>query len=151
MTLNENQQAARDLRFSHEDFTTSNITRALQNWENFILEEELIRYCILEIWLSAEIIQKLIDNWRRTNTFIFLLDTAFTIFHKTPPRVTIPDLAFPFPYPDICFQAESGESFIDSIQQHFPNYTMTRRTNICQTVEVLCGSGNFGFDVDWLE
>ncbi|KAL5093741.1 hypothetical protein Trisim1_010466 [Trichoderma cf. simile WF8] len=92
------------------------LATTLHQWSDFIIEEQIIR----------------------TKSFIFLLDTAFTIFHKTPPRVTIPDLDFPFPYPDVCFHSQNGIEFFNSVQQLDTRYLSSRDVHIYGTIQNLC-------------
>ncbi|UKZ56120.1 hypothetical protein TrVGV298_009948 [Trichoderma virens] len=79
-------QASQELAYSRVgEQIGSDLAATLRYWDEFILEEQLLR----------------------TKSYIFVLDTAFTIFHSIPPRITVPDLDFPFPYPDVCFHAHT--------------------------------------------
>lgn len=60
----------------------------------------------------------------------------------TPPRITVPDLDFPFSYPDICFHAHSGHEFFQAVQQICPNYRIYRETNIHEVIQMLCDTTN---------
>lgn len=60
----------------------------------------------------------------------------------TPPRITVPDLDFPFTYPDICFHAHSGHEFFQSVQQICPNYRVYRETQINKVIQMLCDTTN---------
>lgn len=77
-----------------------------------------------------------------TKSYIFLLDTAFTIFFMTPPRITIPDLDFPFSYPDSCFHARTADEFFESVQQLCPTFPTTRETRIHRIIQMLCNTTN---------
>ncbi|CAG9977246.1 unnamed protein product, partial [Clonostachys byssicola] len=110
-------QASRELRTVGLDLENSpEIFETQFDWEEFIIEEQLTR----------------------VKTFIFLLDTAFTIFHSTPPRVTIPDLKFPFPCPDIYFHVDDKEHLLAAIRNNNQDFYGCRRTLISQAVQTLC-------------
>ncbi|KAL6693268.1 hypothetical protein J3F84DRAFT_396220 [Trichoderma pleuroticola] len=114
-------QASQELGYHQLDERIgSDLTATLQHWDEFIIEEQILR----------------------TRTYIFLLDSAFTIFHMTPPRITVPDLDFPFTYPDICFHAHSGHEFFQSVQQICPNYRVYRDTHIHEVIKMLCDTTN---------
>ncbi|KAF2659040.1 hypothetical protein K491DRAFT_702508 [Lophiostoma macrostomum CBS 122681] len=91
------------------------------NWKDFILDEQVIR----------------------TKTFIFLLDSAFTIFNNMPPRVTIASLTFPFPCPDECFRVDNREAFLQAMRQHNPNYPRYRKMYVCDVIRTLCDTEAF--------
>lgn len=78
----------------------------------------------------------------RTKLFIFSLDTSFTTFCYTPPHFTIPDLAFPFPYPDLCFETSTAGAFIDTLQRHYSASCKTQEIPIYQVVELLCDAAS---------
>ncbi|KAJ4857762.1 hypothetical protein T069G_08659 [Trichoderma breve] len=64
-------QASQELAYHRPDEQIgSDLAATLRHWDEFIFEEQILR----------------------TKTYVFLLDTAFTIFHMTPPRITVPDL-----------------------------------------------------------
>ncbi|KAL7906992.1 hypothetical protein GGI35DRAFT_482358 [Trichoderma velutinum] len=114
-------QAAQELAYRQPDkHIGSDLAATLRHWDEFIFEEQILR----------------------TKSYIFLLDTAFTIFHMTPPRITVPDLDFPFAYPDICFHAHSAHEFFQSVQQICPNYHMYRETRIHKVIQILCDATN---------
>ncbi|KAL7943774.1 hypothetical protein V8C42DRAFT_328418 [Trichoderma barbatum] len=96
------------------------LATTLRCWDEFIFEEQLIR----------------------TKSYVFLLDTAFTIFQMTPPQITIRDLDFPFPYPDFCFHASTGGEFFESVQQICPDFLITRETRIYKAIQILCDTTN---------
>ncbi|KAH7079786.1 hypothetical protein FB567DRAFT_129066 [Paraphoma chrysanthemicola] len=113
-------QASREVGESHIDLLDEDDdARKAELWSKFILEEEIIR----------------------TRIFIFLLDTAFTIFADEPPHATIPDLRFPFPYPDVCFRSHSLNEFLHTSRLHCENYSVLRRMHICDTVKMLYDAG----------
>ncbi|KAF3067789.1 hypothetical protein CFAM422_008421 [Trichoderma lentiforme] len=114
-------QASQELAYHQPDEQIgSDLAATLRYWDEFIFEEQILR----------------------TKTYIFLLDTAFTIFHMTPPRITVPDLDFPFSYPDACFHAHSGHEFFQSVQQICPNYRIYRETQIHKVIQMLCDTTN---------
>jgi hypothetical protein len=46
----------------------------------------------------------------RTFTYIFLVDSAFVIFNKSPPRMVIEEMAIDLPSSDTAFQALTSEA-----------------------------------------
>ncbi|KAM0251714.1 hypothetical protein ACHAQJ_008035 [Trichoderma viride] len=115
-------QASQELVYSQPgEQIGTDLAATLRHWDEFIIEEQLIR----------------------TKTYIFLLDTAFTIFYMTPPHIPIPDLDFPFSYPDSCFHACSGEEFFETVQQLCPSYPSTREMRIHQVIQMLFDTANF--------
>ncbi|KAL4861873.1 hypothetical protein BDV12DRAFT_207682 [Aspergillus spectabilis] len=48
------------------------------------------------------------EEFNRTLSYIFLLDTAFVIFNNTPPKVSISELNFDPVCPERCFQAQTA-------------------------------------------
>ncbi|KAL5343059.1 hypothetical protein BJX70DRAFT_394487 [Aspergillus crustosus] len=75
---------ARELGFasaSHHEPTQDH-----EDWERFIAREE----------------------FTRTLSYIFLLDTAFVIFNNTPPKISISELQFDPVCPEHCFQAQTA-------------------------------------------
>ncbi|KAL3460936.1 hypothetical protein BJX64DRAFT_174321 [Aspergillus heterothallicus] len=75
---------ARELGFapgSHHE-----IASETESWERFVAKEE----------------------FNRTLAYIFLLDTAFVIFHNTPPKVSVAELNFDPVCSERCFQASTA-------------------------------------------
>ncbi|KIW18811.1 hypothetical protein PV08_03100 [Exophiala spinifera] len=67
----------------------------LFRWEKFVLHEQLIRVII----------------------YVFLLDTAFTIFNNVPPRMVIREMTNDLACPEPCFQASTAEECGDEFQK----------------------------------
>jgi hypothetical protein len=65
----------------------------LRAWRTFILKEELIRALL----------------------FVFMLDCGYLIFNNSPPRMATFELQCQLPCPEICFQAETLESWLQSM------------------------------------
>ncbi len=49
--------------------------------------------------------------------------------------MTISELMFPFPCPDISFCAHNGDRFLSSLADHDPYYLEMRHTFVCEVVE----------------
>jgi hypothetical protein len=56
------------------------------------------------------------DLLRRTLLWIFLLDTAFVIFNKLPPRLVIKEATMQMACPEACFQASTEADCFDQTQ-----------------------------------
>jgi hypothetical protein len=88
---------ARSLQFSaaaHENLDTYTCAAdQLRAWRTFILREELIRALL----------------------FVFLLDCGYIIFNNSPPRMAAFELQCQLPCPEVCFQADTLESWHQSI------------------------------------
>lgn len=65
-----------------------------ENWQRFVLKEELIR----------------------TVTYVFLLDMGYVIFNNTPPRMVTFELDVGLTCPETCFQAGDLESWLFSVK-----------------------------------
>ncbi|OAL34340.1 hypothetical protein AYO20_06393 [Fonsecaea nubica] len=65
------------------------------SWQTFVLREQVIR----------------------TVMYVFLLDTAFTIFNNLPPRMIIREMTNDLACPEPCFQAATAQECFDQIRQ----------------------------------
>ncbi|KAL4810628.1 hypothetical protein BDV18DRAFT_155241 [Aspergillus unguis] len=72
----------------------------------------------------------------RTLSYVFLLDTAFVIFHNTPPRIFGSELEIHIACPEVAFQAGSTEECF----QHLKKWAdgMLHHPSISSTIETLC-------------
>ncbi|KAF4441588.1 hypothetical protein F53441_11992 [Fusarium austroafricanum] len=96
-----------------------------QNWSKFILLETCIR----------------------TGTYIFLLDSAFVLFWRLPPRVMPMELNMGMVCPESCFQADSAaECFIQLCMAARENQNLSRLT-VSSAVRLLCSSQVYTLDV----
>jgi hypothetical protein len=77
----------------------------------------------------------------RTQTFIILLDTAFTIFYNIPPRIAVPELTLSFSCPELCFEADNGCSYQQLVKHKYLNYTTVQKYAVCDMVQMLCKDG----------
>jgi hypothetical protein len=78
----------------------------------------------------------------RTQTFIILLDTAFTIFYNVPPRIAVPELTLSFSCPELCFEAYDGRSDQQLVKHKYRNYMTAQKYAICDVVQMLCKDGS---------
>ncbi|KAL4883187.1 hypothetical protein BJY04DRAFT_216488 [Aspergillus karnatakaensis] len=108
---------ARELGFSpgsHHEPTTEE-----EDWKRFVAREE----------------------FNRTLSYIFLLDTAFVIFNNTPPKVSISELNFDPVCPEHCFQAPTAADFFllmfeqDVLPSPLPNLS------IAALISLVCNGG----------
>ncbi|KAF9894858.1 hypothetical protein FE257_004479 [Aspergillus nanangensis] len=86
-----------------------------------------------------------VDSWRRyirreemirTFSFVFLLDSAFVIFHNSVPRMVLQEMAIDIPCPEEWFQASSPEEFI-CLTNSYPTETKSS-TLLSESVRHLC-------------
>ncbi|KIV84504.1 hypothetical protein PV11_00279 [Exophiala sideris] len=78
------------------------------SWEDFVLREELIR----------------------TIMYIFLLDTAFTIFNNVPPRMTNREMTNDLACPEPCFQAASAVDCFQKLRKWLTHPLYCKRTSL---------------------
>lgn len=106
---------ARSLQFSaaaHENLNTYTCAPdQLRGWKTFILREELIR----------------------TMMFVFLLDCGYLIFNNTQPRMAVFELQCQMACPEVCFQADTLESWAHAVGI-WSNTTIGRRQPLMSTV-----------------
>ncbi|KAH8907493.1 hypothetical protein BR93DRAFT_936892 [Coniochaeta sp. PMI_546] len=106
---------ARSLQFSaaaHENLNTYTCAQdQLRGWKTFILREELIR----------------------TMMFVFLLDCGYLIFNNTQPRMAVFELQCQMACPEVCFQADTLESWAHAIGI-WSNTPIGRRQPLMSTV-----------------
>ncbi|KAL2838960.1 hypothetical protein BJY01DRAFT_257866 [Aspergillus pseudoustus] len=86
------------------------------NWMEFAVREELVRVL----------------------TWIFLLDTAFTIFNNLPPRMVIKEMKISTAAPEACFQALSGDECFEQIQSFLPQESPYWNVSLCSAFQTLC-------------
>ena len=103
------------------------------DWSTFIFKEELIRWVIPAFDRMRE---EAYDDFR-TQTFIFLLDTAFTIFHNIPPRVAISELDMSLACSEKLFQAIDAEDLRSTIRENKIDSTEASELSVCQLVQAL--------------
>jgi hypothetical protein len=120
------------------------LAATLQHWDEFIIEEQIIRYELIYLFIDKTACHNLDTDVsiNSTKSYIFLLDTAFTIFYMTPPCIAISDLDYPFSYPDFCFHACTGDEFFEKMQQFCPSYPTIREMHIRQVIEALFDADN---------
>ncbi|KIW63366.1 hypothetical protein, variant [Phialophora macrospora] len=118
--------AARDIGFAEAKHTNDfNLELRHVDWEEFILREELIR----------------------TQTFIFLLDADFMIFHNVPPRIGIPELTFSFSCTAACFEATTPDELWAAIDLDPGCCWQTQDFTLRGAVELMCREGASSADV----
>ncbi|KAH7161065.1 hypothetical protein EDB81DRAFT_783785 [Dactylonectria macrodidyma] len=108
---------ARDFNFSQvtvKDLCVEHVSNF--DWDSFIFLETLIR----------------------TGTFIFLLDSAFVVFHSSPPRMMLPELNIDLTCPDACFEATSAEECFILLYDFIQTENNRSNLNISTTLELLC-------------
>ncbi|KAL3459689.1 hypothetical protein BJX64DRAFT_279059 [Aspergillus heterothallicus] len=86
------------------------------DWVDFAVREELVRLL----------------------TWIFLLDTAFTIFNNLPPRMVIKEMKISTAVPEACFQALTGDECFGQIQQFLPPESPYWNISLCSAFQTLC-------------
>ncbi|KAH7126508.1 hypothetical protein B0J13DRAFT_148897 [Dactylonectria estremocensis] len=108
---------ARDFNFSLvtlKDLCVEHVSNF--DWDSFVFLETLIR----------------------TGTFIFLLDSAFVVFHSSPPRMMLPELNIDLTCPDACFEATSAEECFILLYDSIQTGDSRSHLNISTTLELLC-------------
>jgi hypothetical protein len=103
------------------------------DWSTFIFKEELIRWVIPAFDCMSE---EAYDEFR-TQTFIFLLDTAFTIFHNIPPRIAISELDMSLACSEQLFQATDAKDLRSTIRENQIYCTEASGLSVCQLVQAL--------------
>jgi hypothetical protein len=122
------------LGFSQAKHSTEvNINKIHVDWSTFIFKEELIRWVIPALDCMSE---EAYDDFR-TQTFIFLLDTAFTIFHNIPPRIAISELDMSLTCSEQLFQAINAEDLRSTIRENQIDCTEASELSVCQLVQAL--------------
>ncbi|OIW29506.1 hypothetical protein CONLIGDRAFT_680351 [Coniochaeta ligniaria NRRL 30616] len=110
---------ARSLRFSaatHENLDTYTCAaNRLRAWRTFVLREELIRALL----------------------FVFLLDCGYLIFNNSPPRMAAFELQCQVPCPEVCFQADTLESWLQSIGIWSTTQIGRRQPLVSNVVEIV--------------
>ncbi|KAL2831568.1 hypothetical protein BDW59DRAFT_131602 [Aspergillus cavernicola] len=74
----------------------------------------------------------------RLLTWIFLLDTAFTIFNNLPPRMVIKEMKIHTPVPEACFQAMSADECYEQIGLFLPAHSPYWTISLCTAFQTLC-------------
>ena len=75
----------------------------------------------------------------RTILWIFLLDTAFVIFHQMPPRMLVREMECDLALPEPCFQAETAQECEQKIQAWLPTTRRhSRPRSFCELVKLYC-------------
>ncbi|KAJ2898193.1 hypothetical protein MKZ38_004119 [Zalerion maritima] len=82
----------------------------------------------------------LLETLIRTGTYIFLLDSAFVIFHNSPPRLLVPEIRMSLACPDDCFQAPSVEECFVLLRVWTCSQPYQASLSVSETVEMLCGT-----------
>ncbi|KAI1618962.1 hypothetical protein EDD37DRAFT_606874 [Exophiala viscosa] len=83
------------------------------SWKDFVLREELIR----------------------TIMYIFLLDTAFTIFNNVPPRMIIREMTNDLACPEPCFQACTAEDCFQKVREWTAHPLCCKRTTLYASIK----------------
>ncbi|KPI40268.1 uncharacterized protein AB675_7445 [Cyphellophora attinorum] len=60
----------------------------------------------------------IIEELIRVTVWVFLIDTAYTLFNNSPPRMVISEMKVSPACPEVCFQAETAESCLQALQAH---------------------------------
>jgi hypothetical protein len=81
-----------------------------------------------------------------TGTYIFLLDTAFSIFHCSPPRLMIPEMRVSLVCPEDCFQAASAEECFVLLLAWTRSQPLQAEMSLFEAVGALCGTGGVGLN-----
>ena len=84
-------------------------------------------------WLSFATVEDVI----RTLTYVFLLDTAWVIFHNTPPRMAVQEIRIACACPETVFQATDVQSWAQMIQDWATSEIGRRQPTIWQLVTLL--------------
>ncbi|KIX05259.1 uncharacterized protein Z518_06131 [Rhinocladiella mackenziei CBS 650.93] len=128
--------ASRDLGFErarHGD--DLDLNRNQMDWSAFIFNEELIRQAHLAVLILACLTN---FSHARTLTFVFLLDTEFTIFHNVPPRISISELEMGFSCSEPCFMAQNPQEFLERTRTTHPDYFRIKDFLVCDVIATLC-------------
>ncbi|KAF7528035.1 hypothetical protein G7054_g10277 [Neopestalotiopsis clavispora] len=88
---------------------------SLQSWRLFIVREELIRNFL----------------------YVFMLDCAFIIFNNCAPRMAIFELQFSLACPEVCFQADTLERWLDCTTVWSCSLIGQRQPLLCEAIEIL--------------
>jgi hypothetical protein len=86
-----------------------------------------------ESWISFATVEDVI----RTLTYVFLLDTAWVIFHNTPPRMAVQEIRIACTCPETVFQAVDVQSWAQMIQDWAASEIGRRQPTIWQLVTLL--------------
>jgi hypothetical protein len=103
------------------------------DWLQFAVREEFVR---CEPLLYTD--HALLIILTRVLTWIFLLDTAFTIFNNLPPRMVIKEMKIHTAVPEACFQAMTADECYEQIQVWLPSESLFWEISLCSAFQVLC-------------
>ncbi|KAI0528458.1 hypothetical protein GGR58DRAFT_309998 [Xylaria digitata] len=110
---------ARSLQFSaaiHDDLDTYICSRdQLRSWKSFALREELIR----------------------TLLYVFMLDCGYLIFNNSQPRMAALELECQLACPEVCFQAETLESWLQHITIWSNTQVGRRQPLVSNVIEIM--------------
>ncbi|RBR17044.1 hypothetical protein FVER53590_28841 [Fusarium verticillioides] len=95
----EGRQRVRKYRYSH----VVSVARSLGLY-NLSLEKLDTSFPTQQRWARFILLESMI----RTSTYIYLLDSAFVLYYRLPPRVISLELNTGLVCPEACFQAERG-------------------------------------------
>lgn len=79
------------------------------------------------------------EEYIRTLTYIFLLDTAFVMFNNLPPRMVIKELKMDLVCPESCFQAPTADECFVSITNWTSSKVGKRKMSLRSAIETLLG------------
>ncbi|KAI9929443.1 hypothetical protein MW887_000914 [Aspergillus wentii] len=103
---------ARNLELSSA--THGRLDLANFDWHEFVRDEELIR----------------------TLLYVFLIDTAFTIFNNLPPRLAFSELKLSLACPEPCFQSQSADDCL--LELHMASSAVPPINTVASAIETLC-------------
>ncbi|KAF5555747.1 hypothetical protein FMEXI_1434 [Fusarium mexicanum] len=80
----------------------------------------------------------LLESMIRTATYIYLLDSAFVLYYRLPPRVISLELNIGLVCPEACFQAESAAECFLQLHMSAKERSNQSRLTVSSAVRLLC-------------
>lgn len=71
-------------------------------------------------------------------TYIFLIDSALTILHNSPPRMVVSELKMDVASPESCFQSESAEECQENLRVWARTRFWKNRISVVSVVRRVC-------------
>lgn len=78
----------------------------------------------------------------RIGQYIFLLESAFVVFHNLPPRLIVPEMKLSLAAPEECFQATSAEQCFVLFHPWVLDNPEQSRMQTYHAVKLLCNIDN---------
>ncbi|EWG44749.1 hypothetical protein FVEG_15716 [Fusarium verticillioides 7600] len=89
----------------------------------------------------------LLESMIRTSTYIYLLDSAFVLYYRLPPRIISLELNTGLVCPEACFQAESASECFLKLHMATKERPNQSRLTVSSAVRLLCSPHNIDLNM----